>query len=87
MVLEKSYRMSCLGGLAIAGKKITAGHRPKTDQKAGMAVYLLNSPDIKPTRAREIELYLALFFCVCKIMSMRNYVTVTLTVGGARASH
>ena len=25
------------------------------------------------------------FFCVCKIMSMRNYVTVT--VGGARASH
>ena len=36
------------------GKKITAGHRPKTDQKAGMAVYLHNSPDIKPTRAREI---------------------------------
>ena len=50
--------------LIVAGKKITAGHRPKTDQKAGMAVYLLNSPDIKPTRAREIELYLALFFCV-----------------------
>ena len=25
------------------------------------------------------------FFCVCKIMSMHNYVTVT--VGGARASH
>ena len=48
-----------------AGKKITAGHRPKTDQKGGMAVYLLNSPDIKPTRAREIELYLALLFFVC----------------------
>ena len=40
----------------ISGKKITAGHRPKTDQKAGMAVYLLNSPDIKPTRAREINI-------------------------------
>ena len=62
----------------MAGKKITAGHRPKTDQKAGMAVYLLNSPDIKPTRSEQ-----AAVFFVCKIMSMRNYVTVT--VGGARA--
>ena len=65
--------------VTLTGKKITAGHRPKTDQKAGMAVYLLNSQDIKPTRACTV------FFFVCKIMSMRNYVTVT--VGGARASH
>ena len=60
----KPKLQNCLPG-GNAGKKITAGHRPKTDQKAGMAVYVLNSPDIKPTRAREIELYLALFFFVC----------------------
>ena len=39
-------------GMHHSGKKITAGHRPKTDPKAGMAVHLLNSPDIKPTRAK-----------------------------------
>ena len=38
----------------VSGKKISAGHRPKTNPKAGMAVYLLNSLDIKPTRAGDI---------------------------------
>ena len=40
-----------------AGKKIIAGHRPKTDPKAGIAIYLLNSysPDIKQSQ-RDIEL-------------------------------
>ena len=48
------------------GKKITAGHRPKTDQKAGIAIYLLNSPDIKPTRPREYLVSCTVFFlCVC----------------------
>ena len=42
----------------LAGKKITAGHRPKTDQKAGMAVYLLNLPDIQPIMTREDRLAL-----------------------------
>ena len=67
------------GVYTVQGKKITAGHRPKTDQKAGMTVYLLNSPDIKPTRAREINIELKLVAClICRslqsIMSMRNYV-------------
>ena len=51
----------CGGGGGAAGKKITAGHQPKTDQKDGMAVYLLNSPNIKPTRARDLE---RAVFCV-----------------------
>ena len=54
--------------LTTTGKKITAGHRPKTDQKAGMAVYLLNSPDIKPTSSSQRAVTLQ------SIMSMRNYV-------------